>query len=58
MKNNSILKEIKQEFLSEIKNKELIKERDRMKNLSSLLEENNVPTVKQLKQILFFEELS
>ena len=58
MANSTILTEIIQSFISNVKNKEIIKNEEVLNKFSQLFNDESTPTVEQLKNALFSEELS
>ena len=58
MANSTILTEITQSFISNVKSKEIIKNEETLNKFSQLFNDGAAPTVEQLKNALFHEELS
>ena len=58
MTNSTILTEITQSFISNVKNKEIIKNEEALNKFSQLFNDEAAPTVEQLKNALFNGELS
>jgi hypothetical protein len=53
-----ILKEITRAFLDAVKKEQIIKDNAQLEKFSTLFDEHTIPSVEQLKDALFSEELS
>lgn len=58
MSTKTIFNEITQSFISNIRDKKIIEDEEILNEISLLFNDEGAPTVEQLKNVLFSEELS